>query len=112
MRIGCILNSISINRRKLCGRKFPAALVNVTLHRIAGIIFLSAIKFETAPVDEKIIRDTFAISAFSVALAVMLFAAYNSKIIKTYRQPLWLTIAGATIVVIMTWMSVQMIMQL
>lgn len=47
-----------------------------------------------------------------VALLVMLVAAYRSEIVKGYRQPAWLTVAGVMIVIIMTWMSVQAILHI
>lgn len=47
-----------------------------------------------------------------IALGVMLIAAYRSKIISTYKQPLWLTLAGAGVVAIMIWMGYGTIMQM
>jgi Mn2+/Fe2+ NRAMP family transporter len=40
-----------------------------------------------------------------VALAVILIAAHNKKIVDNYRQPLWLDIAGWLVVAIMTTLS-------
>jgi Mn2+/Fe2+ NRAMP family transporter len=40
-----------------------------------------------------------------IALAVMLIAAYQKKIIGDYRHPLWMTILGLIIVVAMTYMG-------
>ncbi|TDO20202.1 NRAMP family divalent metal transporter [Pedobacter duraquae] len=40
-----------------------------------------------------------------IALGVMLLAAYRYKIVSTYKQPLWLTLAGAGVVVIMVYMG-------
>jgi Mn2+/Fe2+ NRAMP family transporter len=42
----------------------------------------------------------------------MLVAAYRSKIIATYKQPLWLTILGVLVVGTMTWMSIGAIGQM
>lgn len=47
-----------------------------------------------------------------IALGVMLIAAYRSKIISSYKQPLWLTLAGAGVVAIMIWMGYGTIMQM
>ncbi len=47
-----------------------------------------------------------------IALGVMLIAAYKTKIISTYKQPLWLTILGIGVVVTMTWMSIGAIAQM
>ena len=47
-----------------------------------------------------------------VALGIMLLAAYRTKIIKDYKQPLWLTISGAMVVVTMIWMGYGTILQM
>lgn len=47
-----------------------------------------------------------------IALGVMLVAAYRSKIISSYKQPLWLTIAGSAVVIIMIWMGYGTIAQM
>jgi Mn2+/Fe2+ NRAMP family transporter len=40
-----------------------------------------------------------------IALTVMLIAAYRTKIISSYRQPLWLSLAGTAVVLTMIWMG-------
>jgi len=40
-----------------------------------------------------------------IALAIMLLAVYRRKIVGTYRHPLWMTIAGAAVVAVMTAMG-------
>lgn len=40
-----------------------------------------------------------------IALGVMLMAAYKTKIISNYKQPIWLTLTGAAVVIIMIWMG-------
>ncbi|WP_158827605.1 NRAMP family divalent metal transporter [Mucilaginibacter lacusdianchii] len=40
-----------------------------------------------------------------IALSIMLIAAYRTKIVAEYKQPLWLTFLGIMVVAIMTWMS-------
>jgi Mn2+/Fe2+ NRAMP family transporter len=47
-----------------------------------------------------------------IALGVMLVAAYRSKIVFRYKQPLWLTIAGAGVVITMIWMGYGTIAQM
>lgn len=47
-----------------------------------------------------------------IALGVMLIAAYRTKIIAGYKQPLWLTLSGIGVVAIMIWMGYGTIMQL
>jgi Mn2+/Fe2+ NRAMP family transporter len=41
-----------------------------------------------------------------IALGIMLIAAYRSKIVASYKQPLWLTVLGILVVGTMTWMSI------
>ncbi|QNL49415.1 divalent metal cation transporter [Olivibacter sp. SDN3] len=47
-----------------------------------------------------------------ISLGIILVAAYRSKIINSYKQPLWLTITGGAVVIIMTWMGYGTIVQL
>ena len=44
-----------------------------------------------------------------VSLGIMLLAAYRTRIIHHYKQPLWLTIAGTIVVAFMTWMGYEAI---
>jgi Mn2+/Fe2+ NRAMP family transporter len=46
-----------------------------------------------------------------LSLGIMLLAAYRSKIVADYKQPIWLTLAGITVVATMAWMSYGAIMQ-
>jgi len=43
------------------------------------------------------------------ALAIMLFAAYRTRVIGDYKQPLWLTVTGTAVVLFMTWMGCEAI---
>jgi Mn2+/Fe2+ NRAMP family transporter len=47
-----------------------------------------------------------------LALGIMLVAAYRSKIIASYKQPLWLTLTGIAVVVTMIWMGYGTIIQM
>jgi Mn2+/Fe2+ NRAMP family transporter len=47
-----------------------------------------------------------------VALGIMLVAAYRSKIIANYKQPLWLTLSGLAVVITMIWMGYGTIVQM
>lgn len=47
-----------------------------------------------------------------IALGIILIAAYRSKIIFQYKQPLWLTISGLGVVGTMIWMGYGTILQL
>jgi Mn2+/Fe2+ NRAMP family transporter len=40
-----------------------------------------------------------------VALGVMLWATRRSKIVGAYRHPIWMTVAGCVVVVVMTAMG-------
>ncbi|RDV11069.1 divalent metal cation transporter [Pontibacter diazotrophicus] len=40
-----------------------------------------------------------------VTLGTMLVAAYNRRVVGSYRHPLWLTIFGVIVVVVMAWMG-------
>lgn len=46
-----------------------------------------------------------------VTLATILFAAYKTRIIGDYKHPVWLTVCGALVVLVMTYMSVSVLMQ-
>ena len=47
-----------------------------------------------------------------IALGIMLVAAYRSKIVSNYKQPLLLTITGLAVVITMVWMSYGTIVQM
>lgn len=47
-----------------------------------------------------------------ISLTVMLIAAYKPAIVGVYKQPVLLTLVGATIVVLMAYMSLQVLMDL
>jgi len=44
-----------------------------------------------------------------VTLATILFAAYKTRIVGDYKHPIWLTAFGAAIVVVMTYMSINVV---
>lgn len=68
---------------------------------VSGIIFL---KFGR-PVKTLIIAGAINGLILPISLTVMLIAAYKSKIVGNYKQPIGLTIAGALVVLLMTWMG-------
>ena len=47
-----------------------------------------------------------------VALAVILIAATKKSLLKGYRHPVWMQVAGWTVVGVLSWMSVKTIIQL
>lgn len=81
---------------------------------IIGFIVVSCCIFLAIGKPVNILLAVGAINGFilPIALGVMLIAAYRTKIIAAYKQPLWLTILGVIVVGTMTWMSVGAIAQM
>ncbi|WP_240916405.1 NRAMP family divalent metal transporter [Pedobacter sp. HDW13] len=87
--------------------KFNRAII-ITFISVSCVIFILIGK----PV--KILLTVGAINGFilPIALGVMLVAAYRTKIIASYKQPLWLTLTGLAVVLTMVWMSYGTIVQM
>ncbi|RQO76563.1 hypothetical protein DBR40_11725 [Pedobacter sp. KBW01] len=87
--------------------KFNRAII-ITFISVSCVIFILIGK----PV--KILLTVGAINGFilPIALGVMLVAAYRTKIIASYKQPLWLTLTGLAVVITMVWMSYGTIVQM
>lgn len=87
--------------------KFNRAII-ITFISVSCVIFILIGK----PV--KILLTVGAINGFilPIALGVMLLAAYRTKIISSYKQPLWLTLTGWAVVITMVWMSYGTILQM
>jgi Mn2+/Fe2+ NRAMP family transporter len=81
---------------------------------IIGFVAVSCCVFIAIGKPVSILLAVGAINGFilPVALGVMLLAAYRTKIISTYKQPLWLSILGLIVVATMTWMSIGAILQM
>lgn len=47
-----------------------------------------------------------------LALGIMLIAAYKTRIVNQYKQPLWLSLLGILVVITMSWMSLGVIQQM
>ena len=79
-------------------------------HQIAISIFIiiSTLIFTFLGNPVKILVTVGALNGLilPVALAVILIAAHNKKIVGNYRQPLWLDIAGWLVVAVMTTLSI------
>jgi len=77
-------------------------------------IIISCIIFEIIGKPVKTLVAVGAINGFilPLSLGIMLVAAYQSKIVHHYKQPLWLTILGVAVVGTMTWMSCGAILQM
>lgn len=95
-------------------RSFSPLIVKWNREIIIGFIIISCFIFLAIGKPVKILLAVGAINGFilPIALGVMLIAAYRSKIIATYQQPLWLTILGVLVVGTMTWMSIGAITQM
>lgn len=74
---------------------------------VAGFILLSTAIFLIVgrPVRLLILAGAVNGLILPIALAIMLLAVSRPKIVGTYRHPLWMTIAGGVVVVVMTAMG-------
>ncbi|OOG17788.1 hypothetical protein BWD42_10775 [Sphingobacterium sp. CZ-UAM] len=81
---------------------------------IIAFIFISTLIFVFVgkPVHLLIIAGAVNGIILPVSLTVMLIAAYKPAIVGVYKQPILLTLAGATIVVLMAFMSISVILDL
>ncbi len=74
---------------------------------IVGFIALSTLVFVSIgkPVKVLILVGSLNGLILPIALGVMLFAAHKTKIVGTYKHPLWLTIFGGLIVIAMAYIG-------
>jgi Mn2+/Fe2+ NRAMP family transporter len=74
---------------------------------IIGFIAISTAIFVTIgrPVQLLILAGALNGLILPITLGTILFAAYKKKIIGNYKHPLWLTIFGVLVVLIMAWMG-------
>lgn len=95
-------------------KSFNPLILRWTREITIGFIAVSCCIFLAIGKPVKILLAAGAINGFilPIALGVILVAAYRSKIVSSYQQPLWLTILGVMVVVTMTWMSLGAITQL
>ncbi|QEC79029.1 NRAMP family divalent metal transporter [Mucilaginibacter ginsenosidivorax] len=95
-------------------RSFSPLILKWNRGIIIGFIIISCCIFLAIGKPVKTLLVVGAINGFilPIALGVMLVAAYRSKIIASYKQPLWLTILGVLVVGTMTWMSIGAIGQM
>ncbi|PJY99223.1 MULTISPECIES: NRAMP family divalent metal transporter [Bacillus] len=75
---------------------------------IIGFIVVSTLSFVTIGQPAKILVLVGSLNGLilPIALGTLLIAAYKKKIIGDYKHPLWLTISGALVVVVMAVMGV------
>ena len=95
-------------------KSFHPLILKLNREIIVGFIVLSCFIYLMIGKPVKILLAVGAINGFilPVSLGIMLIAAYRSKIISNYKQPLWLTILGVVVVATMAWMSYGVIIQL
>ncbi|WP_214072332.1 NRAMP family divalent metal transporter [Mucilaginibacter sp. dw_454] len=95
-------------------KSFHPMILKFNREIIITFIVISCIIFEIIGKPVKTLITVGAINGFilPIALGVMLIAAYRTKIIADYRQPLLLTILGVAVVGVMTWMSCGALMQM
>ncbi|SEN22779.1 Mn2+ and Fe2+ transporters of the NRAMP family [Lihuaxuella thermophila] len=72
-----------------------------------GFILLSSLVFVLIgrPVKTLILVGALNGLVLPVALGIMLIAAYQNKIVGNYKHPIWLTIFGALVVVVMSYLG-------
>ncbi|MDB5011207.1 MAG: hypothetical protein JWQ06_1996 [Mucilaginibacter sp.] len=94
-------------------KSFHPVILKFNRQIIIGFIIISCIIFLIIGKPVKILITVGAINGFilPLSLGIMLLAAYRSKIVADYKQPVWLTIAGVIVVATMTWMSYGAIIQ-
>ncbi|MCY8309181.1 NRAMP family divalent metal transporter [Bacillus vallismortis] len=75
---------------------------------IIGFIVVSTLSFVTIGQPAKILVLVGSLNGLilPIALGTLLIAAYKKKIIGDYKHPLWLTVSGALVVVVMAVMGV------
>lgn len=95
-------------------KSFHPLILKFNREIIIAFISVSCIIFILIGKPVKILLTVGAINGFilPIALGIMLIAAYKTKIIANYKQPLWLTVTGLAVVITMVWMSYGTIIQM
>jgi len=95
-------------------KSFHPLILKFNREIIIAFISVSCIIFLLIGKPVKILLTVGAINGFilPIALGIMLIAAYRTKIIANYKQPLWLTLTGLAVVLTMVWMSYGTILQM
>ncbi|MCY8279850.1 hypothetical protein MOC06_11850, partial [Bacillus inaquosorum] len=75
---------------------------------IIGFIVISTLAFVTIGQPAKILVLVGSLNGLilPIALGTLLIAAYKKNIIGDYKHPLWLTVSGALVVIVMAVMGV------
>jgi Mn2+/Fe2+ NRAMP family transporter len=92
-------------------KTFHPLIASLNRQIIIVFILVSTILFTIIGRPVKILIAVGALNGMILpaSLGIVLFAAYRSRIINDYKQPLWLTITGAAVVAFMTWMGYEAI---
>jgi len=95
-------------------KSFHPLILKFNREIIIAFISISCVIFILIGKPVKILLTVGAINGFilPIALGIMLVAAYRTKIIANYKQPLWLTLTGLAVVLTMVWMSYGTILQM
>lgn len=95
-------------------KSFHPLILKFNREIIIAFISISCIIFILIGKPVKILLTVGAINGFilPIALGIMIIAAYRTKIIANYKQPLWLTLTGLAVVLTMVWMSYGTIIQM
>jgi len=95
-------------------KSFHPLILKLNRQIIIGFILVSCFIFLMIGKPVKTLLTVGAINGFilPISLGIMLIAAYRSKIIAQYKQPIWLTVLGVMVVATMAWMSYGVIVQL
>jgi len=100
--IGCAYTSVSFLK------SFSPKIDEYYSKIIIGFIIFSTLVFVIVgqPVRVLVIVGTINGFILPLALASILVGAYNKKIVGEYKHPVWMTVAGACVAVLMGWMSI------
>jgi Mn2+/Fe2+ NRAMP family transporter len=95
-------------------RSFHPKIQKYNQQIIIAFIVLSCIVYEIVGKPVKVLVAVGAINGLilPLSLGIMLVAANRQKILTTYKQPLWLTMAGVAVVMTMAWLSVGALSQI
>ncbi len=95
-------------------KTFHPLILKFNREIIIAFISISCVIFILIGKPVKILLAVGAINGFilPIALGIMLIAAYRTKIITNYKQPIWLTLTGLAVVITMVWMSYGTILQM
>jgi Mn2+/Fe2+ NRAMP family transporter len=94
-------------------KSFSPAIARNENKLIIAFILVSTLIFILVGKPVKLLIMAGVVNGFilPVTLATILFAAYKTKIIGDYKHPVWLAMLGGLVVLIMTYMSINVVIQ-